>query len=1334
MGWACWCSGRQRQAERLHGCVDRALRDGLCRDPGFVAALRFLLAYVEGGSELRPAPQDVLQDHLDEFRLPYNSSYAHVRPYREIPPEAFAPPEGQVAPQVNYAVYQFLPASDRFPFSAEPGSRLPLLGLFTHRPALHALRQTGLSSVDSAFSIPELSSPRGLRIPKPPPTSQEMTKDEGYGTPSQECAEAEPGGADAWGPAPRQDTRPGKEPCFLLEVSPEDMRHACLAQALEQLHSQGSAPPCPRHLPRALLLSHLRYLAAGIESTTFVYNQDVQAFEIQQDVCMEGMAPGTFSSLCEDFLACGTLCRRLQGLACAGEPAGGLVYKVRAARTAERLGCARADIVHFPKTRGDGLKEGGVQERAGLPDAVPPRRAERAHRLPDARARSLLEVHGVQLACLRDVLDAGPRASALLARLCGQLRAVSRADLACLLCSVLLSCCRAYFSFLEKWIFEGECSDVYGEFFIQAVPEWQSGGGRSYWSRGFSLDEAEVPCFLRGLHDSVLQCAKTVALLKLCSPKDPLCVAAEHSRPGVRCCATQAGLERLQARFARHEAACQRLCGEPVSVRQLLQRADVDLGAVQRARAGRLLCIQRAGEARAAATRDGKRRLLAEQREQMELAQARRLQLAQREREEEEARRQAREPPEEQRLVQSEREALVQFYGLLTEATDKIIRDAQMAIEEVQDNARHADTGITLPSPNNNSQENALNIANIVHSTHTDDHLNNPIITTPNGNVHFPDPNSNEVTATRLKEDVDNANAGVDLICHKLDAAVPNINVQARGKRRDPPGSLPLTPWHSEAQRNKHRALYEDFGMGGVVTGEAEARRKSLAPDTDLERNRNRVLQSSIGIGLRCKEWPATSVGPDTAAVLRGDDSSSTGVNAVCVGASPEVSEPAEPVSPDVASDVQSSEAGTATRESCVDVEQGELEPGVPVSPSVGSDAGAATRESTQLPRTGRWLEDFPEVVDIAGHVLGGSVTESPGRESPDALAVLSALRRSVLVPLQAQARLANAQLLRHLLVDCSLLSHLLALHRFFFLLDGEFSRTLTTDLLERMYRARRPMDMLNVSTLGAVLARALAACSTPNGSHLSFRVNSVPDVFKHASPSVLSCLALHYHVAWPLDIVISGSALDKYNAVFGFLLKLRRISWVMEQDFHWLKGVRLDRGALLASPQYHSVQLWRHDMMHVVCALQSYLLGVVHHHSWTQLQRGLEGASTLDQLCRLHALYLRQVLQRCFLDPKSQPMEVALQNLCRVILKFHGVLRGQQWARVPGAACYTHPSFPRLGDTYKAFRHLCHFVYHLCVKIATHGYQTHVLCLLQLLNMNGYYGDEGQVDHGGDP
>jgi len=54
---------------------------------------------------------------------------------------------------------------------------------------------------------------------------------------------------------------------------------------------------------------------------------------------------------------------------------------------------------------------------------------------------------------------------------------------------------------------------------IQARSHYLRKRGRKFWTESFAIDTESVPGFLSELSESILQCGKTLRLLKICSPK-----------------------------------------------------------------------------------------------------------------------------------------------------------------------------------------------------------------------------------------------------------------------------------------------------------------------------------------------------------------------------------------------------------------------------------------------------------------------------------------------------------------------------------------------------------------------------------------------------------------------------------------------------------------------------------------------------------------------------------------------------------------------------------------------------------------------------------------------
>ena len=54
--------------------------------------------------------------------------------------------------------------------------------------------------------------------------------------------------------------------------------------------------------------------------------------------------------------------------------------------------------------------------------------------------------------------------------------------------------------------------------------------------------------------------------------------------------------------------------------------------------------------------------------------------------------------------------------------------------------------------------------------------------------------------------------------------------------------------------------------------------------------------------------------------------------------------------------------------------------------------------------------------------------------------------------------------------------------------------------------------------------------------------------------PRALDCLELHYHLDWPVNVVITDSCLTRYNMIFCFMLQLKRVAWCLNDIWYRLK------------------------------------------------------------------------------------------------------------------------------------------------------------------------------------
>lgn len=351
----------------------------------------------------------------------------------------------------------------------------------------------------------------------------------------------------------------------------------------------------------------------------------------------------------------------------------------------------------------------------------------------------------------------------------------------------------------------------------------------------------------------------------------------------------------------------------------------------------------------------------------------------------------------------------------------------------------------------------------------------------------------------------------------------------------------------------------------------------------------------------------------------------------------------------------------------------------------------------------------FP-IRDITDRFLHGCLNHESVHYNPETETLeTGALQRSVLLPLYIHKRLVNGALLQFFLQDESLLSHLESLRNYFLLQDGEFSQCLCTQLFQGAHDTVHSSSLLNVSTLNRVLARALSgspqAERDANSARLCFSlVTTGTDRLSRTSPNMFSSLVLGYSVEWPLCLILTESALANYNTVFGFLLKVRRIAWVLEQNF---KDLKLP--ANYTRNEHHRIHLCRHEMMQFVHGLQIYIMSTVLQVSWAEFEILLGNATSLDDLYRFHASYLKTILYKCLLFEKTKRLTDHLMRVFTLILKFCEMVR---------SGLKMSDLMKTFNDYQKTLNYWLHFV----SRLADSGFQPHFANLLLSLNVSGYY------------
>ncbi|XP_067125434.1 gamma-tubulin complex component 6 isoform X2 [Centruroides vittatus] len=306
-------------------------------------------------------------------------------------------------------------------------------------------------------------------------------------------------------------------------------------------------------------------------------------------------------------------------------------------------------------------------------------------------------------------------------------------------------------------------------------------------------------------------------------------------------------------------------------------------------------------------------------------------------------------------------------------------------------------------------------------------------------------------------------------------------------------------------------------------------------------------------------------------------------------------------------------------------------------------------------------------------------------------------LNRSILPLIQTQIHLVNKSVVDFFMTDLRINNHFKALRNYYFFQDGEFGQMLSQLLFDKIAQCNAPAELLNPPTLNSILARAIAStihADNPLADNLSFAVKFIPVVFPHNASSILNCLELRYKVSWPLNIVITDKCIDQYNLLFGLLLQVKRMLWLLNDIWYHLKTIERER-KVRSSLQCRQLQLYRHEMQHFARVMQSYIASQVLQVTWNSFQTVLQNkVFNLDQLRDVHISYLKKAGFRCLLSKKAAPVMKIIQDIFNIVTKFRSQLFTASWQLNGQTKEMEHPSYPLLVTSYKIFKEYSSFLY----------------------------------------
>ncbi|XP_072760196.1 uncharacterized protein Grip163 [Anoplolepis gracilipes] len=1172
-------------------------------------------------------------------------------------------------------------------------------------------------------------------------------------------------------------------------------------------------------------LSDVKLLLFGIDSDSFKYNT-VIGFTLEENISVHGISSDTLKMTCQEVICWGNSFKSLLLLVTPDPQTGklrqdGLIFKAMCANVKELLLYYRSALQGIlNRYEFDGL--------LSLLKKIRP------------LAHLIVEVARLCDCCNHSQCTLG---SGILTHIYKEVTKITNPKVALVFYSILKSCCEVYFRLLQNWLFEGTCDDVYGEFMIQPQSHNLRKRGRKFWTDSFAIDTESVPGFLSELSDSILQCGKTLRLLKICNPKNPVCSVSFNSPPEVRVCLSVSMLREQMVKCQEYKRESEAALGPIVSLLSAIrdekkaERETAEL--VIRAQQETLSRLNKQRQEFLVKEAQRKRELLQELKHQAEESAlfkekqkeiemlADKLLLEKLDREQEEI----------QEQQQAEREHLINYYDkLTTDVESNRVRSnwRRMRMSHFEKRVKHLKSikksdnemleSVVTPS----LDENIINIdeqnKNIPISPSTDVSTSEmEVVSSQDENSNFSEnevlnvgtidvSNRNDTTedlsiAKSVSSDISSSNTDKEILSDEKITSKDSLTTVDTQNVRLPQESLPLNYIYKknnersnlqdflrdEAMKNIRTIINNDKQMATVDTRldnilESDEITKKLVGAINrpkslvIEKIDNMTVAQTNKLKVLLEEYGMTPNNNELSTILTdkqgnvnctndnneaANNQSLDNTEIVNNNASPtfNIKLPEEvmriangPMNNEECSnkinDANVKEQdpilnniqrqnNTDTPMSCTTDNFTTLSTHTPLSQIPNSDdifALNAGQESSlsDMPKSIMIEETYfespmsgnfklPNLFGFIGSDVKSSSVSSSSLtiadvEMIDHTSLHVYLEKSIIIPLQIQTRLVNNAIIKYLVNDCKMLSHLHSLRSYFFLLNGEFAKSLTDSLYSRLYTISEPIELFNSATLTNLLEKALMNSFSNNYANselLSLSAVDKPCQLYISDPNVLECLCLNYKVAWPLNIILDDTMMLQYSKVFKFLITTGRMSWVLQEDFNIMK---VERDAV-NSEQYHKLQLYRHSMTQFTNALHNYLTCSVLHASWSEFEKDLQNARTIDQIYLSHMNYIKKILSRCMLHTRGEKMRVCLMHIFKIILKFHNRLRSQTWRLdSDNTGRYIHPNFKSLEQMYRSFCEWRAYMAYVAHKFSTSGYQPHLTHFLNALNINHMY------------
>lgn len=145
---------------------------------------------------------------------------------------------------------------------------------------------------------------------------------------------------------------------------------------------------------------------------------------------------------------------------------------------------------------------------------------------------------------------------------------------------------------------------------------------------------------------------------------------------------------------------------------------------------------------------------------------------------------------------------------------------------------------------------------------------------------------------------------------------------------------------------------------------------------------------------------------------------------------------------------------------------------------------------------------------------------------------------------------------------------------------------------------------------------------------------NAKDDSFIYEKKGLFQHLQLRYKIKWPLHLLFSPKILDKYNDLFRFLIRIRKIQYDLQMLWCFHREEKIQRN--------NEVLQFRNQLMFLIDNLQYYLQVDVLESQYCIMMDKVKETKDFEEILRAHNCFQANVLGLCFLlESVSNPLHM---------------------------------------------------------------------------------------------